>query len=520
MQRRVRQVFTHRLIFIKVGSENMIFPDDITALLERVRQALPDDVRLYLVGGPVRDLLLGRRIHDLDFVLAGDALKVGRLTANALQGAYYPLDAERETARVILIHPDGHRDVLDFAAMRGDDIEADLRARDFTINAMALPLNEPRKLIDPLGGAADLHKGILRACSSQSLQDDPVRILRGVRLASSFGFKITPETRSQMRTALPELQRVSVERLRDELFRILGSKQAALSIRVLSVLGALQYVLPELEALKGVTQPPPHQADVWDHTLLVLQRLEAVFAVLAREFNEKSAESMALAQTTYRLGRYREQISAYLDSWFSPDRTRRELLLLAALYHDAGKPQTRTIEPDGRIRFFEHDQVGAELVAQRARELRLSNAEVDHLELIVRHHMRPLLLSTHEKIPSARAVYRFFRDTGPAGVDICLLSLADVMGTYGAALPHDTWGKHVDVVRALLEAWWEHAEQQVNPPPLVNGNDLMKALDLEPGPHIGELIEAVREAQVSGLVENSEQALEYARQVASRLSNV
>src|SRR5690606_24820250 len=114
---------------------------------------------------------------------------------------------------------------------------------------------------------------------------------------------------------------------------ILGSKQAALSIRVLSVLGALQYVLPELEALKGVTQPPPHQADVWDHTLLVLQRLEAVFAVLAREFNEKSAESMALAQTTYRLGRYREQISAYLDSWFSPDRTRRELLLLAALYH-------------------------------------------------------------------------------------------------------------------------------------------------------------------------------------------
>src|SRR5690606_22063350 len=146
---------------------------------------------------------------------------------------------------------------------------------------------------------------------------------------------------------------------------------------------------------------PPHQADVWDHTLLVLQRLEAVFAVLAREFNEKSAESMALAQTTYRLGRYREQISAYLDSWFSPDRTRRELLLLAALYHDAGKPQTRTIEPDGRIRFFEHDQVGAELVAQRARELRLSNAEVDHLELIVRHHMRPLLLSTHEKMPSA-----------------------------------------------------------------------------------------------------------------------
>ena len=179
MQRRVRQVFTHRLIFIKVGSKNMIFPDDITALLERVRQALPDDVRLYLVGGPVRDLLLGRRIHDLDFVLAGDALKVGRLTANALQGAYYPLDAERETARVILIHPDGHRDVLDFAAMRGDDIEADLRARDFTINAMALPLNEPRKLIDPLGGAR-LHKGY--SCCYHSPARRSCALLRGVRL--------------------------------------------------------------------------------------------------------------------------------------------------------------------------------------------------------------------------------------------------------------------------------------------------------------------------------------------------
>lgn len=496
----------------------MIFPEEMTSLLEKVRQALPDGVRLYLVGGLVRDLLLGRRIHDLDFVLAGDALKIGRLTANALKGAYYPLDAERETARVILLHPDGHRDVLDFAAMRGDDLEADLRARDFTINAMALPLDEPGKLIDPLGGAADLHKGIVRACTPQSLQDDPVRILRGVRLASSFSFQITPETRSQMRAALPGLRQVSVERLRDELFRILGSKQAALSIRVLSVLGALEYVLPELEELKGVTQPPPHQSEVWDHTLLVLQRLEGVLAVLAREFNQKNAESMALAQTAVRLGRYREQISAYLDSTFSPERTRRELLLLAALYHDSGKPQTRTMEPGGRVRFLNHDQVGAKLVAERGRELRLSNAEVDHLELIVRHHMRPLLMSTQEGMPSRRAIYRFFRDTGPAGVNICLLSLADVLGTYGAALPHDIWEKHVNVVRALLEAWWEHAEQQVNPPPLVNGNDLMKALELQPGPHIGELIEAVREAQVSGLVENSEQALEYARKVVSRLT--
>jgi tRNA nucleotidyltransferase/poly(A) polymerase len=182
------------------------------------------------------------------------------------------------------------------------------------------------------------------------------------------------------------------------------------------------------------------------------------------------------------------------------------------LYHDVKKPATRSVQEDNRIRFFKHDELGAQTVMQRARDLHLSTPEIERVKTIVRHHMRPLLLSQLDGPPTRRAVYRYFRDTGPAGVDICLLSLADSLGTYGAALPHDRWEHQLDVVRNLLSAWWEQPQEKVFPPALVNGHDLMQALKLEPGPKIGELLEAIREAQVTGQAKTREQALEFARQ--------
>jgi putative nucleotidyltransferase with HDIG domain len=344
------------------------------------------------------------------------------------------------------------------------------------------------------------------------MQDDPLRVLRGVRLANAYRWLIQPETRDQMRRALPGLARVSPERVRDELFHILEGPRPAAALETLRILGGLPYVLPELVELKGIEQPAPHVLDVWEHTLNVLKGLEALDAALGQQHDPEAPAGFYMGLVSVRLGRYRQQLHDHFAAPLNPNRSLRALLSLAALYHDSGKPATRRAAPDGRLRFLEHETVGAGLARQRAEALHLSNDEIDRLETIVRHHMRPLLLAQADGLPSRRAIYRFFRATGPAGVDVCLHALADTLATYGPTLSQDTWLRQLDIVRSLLEAWWERPEESVAPPALLDGHAIMQAFDLPPGPQIGRLLESLREAQATGQVSDRQQALEFIRQ--------
>lgn len=480
---------------------------DLLAIVQR--NSLPDQP-VYLVGGCVRDALIGQEIHDLDFCTASGALELGRRVGDALQAAYYPMDLERGISRVILEHPN-RRLIMDFADFQAEDLEGDLRGRDFTINAIALKLDQPDSLIDPLNGVSDLAQKILRPCSPTALQDDPVRILRGIRLALNFGFRLLPATRQAMKQAAPYLPKTSAERLRDEIFRLLATPQPAAAIRSLELLGCLPYLFPELLTLKGVTQSPPHTTDVWEHTVGVMTQLSKLIALLAPSPDPEAAENWAAGLVSFRLGRYRQPLAGHLAECFTPDLPRRALLFLAALYHDSGKPQTRTIDAEGRIRFFEHEQASVRIVRQRAHALHLSNQEIDYLATVVGHHLRPILLAQSETAPSRRAIYRFFRQTGSAGVDIGLHALADTLATYGPTLPHEVWITQLDTVRILWEAWWEHPAEQVRPKPLLTGRDLMDEFGLAPGPQIGALLEALLEAQAVGELQNRQEALIFAQ---------
>jgi tRNA nucleotidyltransferase/poly(A) polymerase len=480
-------------------------------IIEKVAAALPGDVPVYLVGGAVRDYMLGKIAHDLDFVLPGEVMNHARQVAKAIQAAFYPLDEERDTARLIWIDTDGQRHTLDFAAFRGPDLESDLLGRDFTVNAMAVDLRSSQALFDPLGGASDLRAKILRACSPSSFLDDPLRIIRAVRLAAAFDFHILPETRSLMRKSISGLAEISPERMRDELFKIFSGAQPSTSILALDMLGATPYFLPELAELKGVEQSAPHINPVWEHTLGVMRQLENVLQALRPEYDQDAAANMVMALVVMRLGRFREQIQEHFQAHLTPDRPLRGLLFFAALYHDIGKPQTKHLDPDGRIRFFTHDQVGEGLVAMRARRLRLSNSETDRVRKIVRHHLRPILLAQNQVSLTRRAIYRFFKDTGPAGVEICLLSLADVLATYGPTITSEHWAKHLDIVRSLLEAWWENPQESVSPPEIVDGHELMNNLLIPPGPVVGRLLEAIRENQAIGKIHSRDEALALAK---------
>jgi tRNA nucleotidyltransferase/poly(A) polymerase len=500
---------TPEIIFIPMSHPIPSFP-----ILDRVRAALPEGLRVYLVGGAVRDILLQRETHDLDFTLERGAIKLARRLADALGAGFFPLDSDRDTGRVIVTDEDGKRTFLDFAAFRGTDLEADLAGRDFTLNAMALDMAD-NSLHDPLGGAADLQAKKLRLCSPSSISDDPVRILRGVRLAAAYGFKFEPEVRQKMKAAASDLTNISMERLRDELLRILEGPQPATCLRVLDRLGALSGVLPEVMQLKGVEQRPPHVHTVWEHTLAVLDHLESLLVALDPAFNIDKAADWYNGLLVLRLGRYRQALGEHLSSELIPGRSLRSLLFLAAIYHDIAKPQSKSVDETGLAHFYNHDQLGAEVLSRRARALALGNDEIKRLDALVRDHMRIHNLTNRlmaEKTPpSRRAIYRFFHQNGPAGVDICLLTLADVRATYEQTLPQDLWAACLDVVRMLLEAWYDRPVEAVSPPPLLDGNDLMRELKLKPGPLLGKLLEAIREAQAAGEVTTRAEALALAR---------
>lgn len=484
-------------------------------LLDTVRAHLPAGLPVYLVGGAVRDAVLGRGTHDLDFATPPGALKLARKLADKLPGAFFPLDEQNDTARIVLQNPDGSRHTLDFAGFRGDSLEADLRGRDFTINAVAMDIHTGQ-ITDPLGGVSDIRAKRIRACAETAFRDDPVRILRAVRQAAAFGFHIDPETRKLMKAAVPLLANISPERQRDELFKMLAGPQPDASIRALELLGVFPVLLPELPALKGVAQSAPHVHDVWTHTLAVLRHLEGILAALASDYDEsKGNADLFNGLLVLRLGRYRKQISAHLGPTLNTDRSARALLFFAALYHDVNKPQTQSTEENGRIRFLGHDEQGALTAVRRGMALHLSNDELDRLKLLIRHHMRFHFHANRKAEngadPTRRAIYRFFRETGEAGVSLILLALADVRATYDHTLTQERWAANLDVARALLEACYEKAEEIVRPPQILNGDDLINELKMKPGPEIGKLLEAVRETQAAGKLATREQALAFAR---------
>ena len=476
-------------------------------------------VSAYLVGGWVRDRLRGRPNYDLDLAVDGDGLTLARRLADRLGGHYYPLDSERGTGRAIF-EGEQRRLVVDIGRLRGPDLQADLADRDFTINALAADVHTPETVIDHHGGLADLAAGLIRPVSEDSIRNDPLRALRAVRQSAELGFALAPETEALMRRDGPGLRDVSGERVRDELARLLAGPDAAHHLHVLDGLGLLAVLFPELEPLRGLQQPPPHHLTGLAHSLAVVAALEAIVAAVRDAKGPRARPVPALYPIDGAfLQSHRQRLGQHLAERLGHDRPRLVTLKLSALLHDTGKPGTRSVEAargagdgqPGRIRFIGHEVEGAEMAAAALSRLRFDRDEVRLARTIVRHHMRPLLLADLPTV-SNRAVYRFFRDTGDGGVDILLHALADHLAIFAPGEGKERWQRLLALTGRMLADYWDRPAQRVQPPPLIDGHDLMTAFGLEPGPLIGELLEAVREAQVEGEVSSREEALALARE--------
>ena len=461
-------------------------------------------VKSYLVGGLVRDLLLGRDTADIDIAVAPDALEIAPKLATALGGKYVLLDKINRVGRVILVN-EANRWELDFSTFR-DTIEQDLAQRDFTIDAMAIDLAQLGKgytelqLIDPFNGLDDIHQGMIRTVSETAFQSDAARLLRAVRLAAELGFSIDVQTESLIRRHSHLLSKVAGERVREELLRLLAVPQAGQFLASLDDLGLLTVMMPELAQTKGVSQPKEHFWNVFDHSMKTV----AAASFLLRQGAWEYASADVLAVTPWS-----EMLAQHFALEVSRGSTRGSLLKLAALLHDIAKPQAKAIDADGRMRFLGHAKEGAALAVNILERLRFSGKEIKLVETMIRHHLRPMQMS-HDGLPTRRAIYRYFRDTGEAGIDILFLSLADHLATRGPNLDLTEWQEHAQTVEYILSQRFQQ-ESVVVPPKLIDGHDLINIFGLSPGPKIGQLLEAVHEAQASGELATREEALAYIR---------
>lgn len=471
----------------------LAWPDFVYALRDLLLKQRPA-VSAFIVGGAVRDACLRRPIKDMDIAVDGDATALARRVADGLGGDIFVMDKGRDVARVLA----AGGQVIDFARFRGAALTDDLRDRDFTINAMAADLRgDVSVLIDPLHGEQDLRQKILRRCSAHAIQADPIRGLRAVRQSAQFRLTIHPDTLSDIKQQAANLAQTSNERIRDEFFKQLALDHPARGLRVMGHLGLLKSVVPAADCLAGLKQPWPHRFDVWRHTLLVVERMSQILEAISHRRTDNTAAAFDLGMLVIQFDRYRPRLQRHIERVYGSGRSHQQLLILAALIHNLGKSQAAA----------DHVPHSVRLARALAKSLRLATDEGKKLAAMIGGYRR--IIEQGEW--SALDRHRFWYGLGENGLDVILLGLADFLGIYGVELAQQALLERVETATVLLDAWYVHYDALVNPKLLMSGDDIMALLGIGPGPAVGRLLTALREAQAVGDVRSVGEARVFVR---------
>ena len=454
------------------------------------RAGLATHQGVWIVGGAVRDAMLGDGvIADLDLAVApGDAAAAARAIAKAAGRHAFPLSEEFGAWRVI-----GDGWLCDVTPLQGGGgIEDDLALRDFTVNAMALPLFGGH-LVDPAGGARDVERRSLRLVAPDAYERDRLRPLRLVRFATELGFAPDETASEATREWAARVPEAAGERIYAELRRIVLAARAPEGLTLARELGVLAAVLPELSDLSGVGQSHFHHLDVYEHSLEVLKSLNELDERLAEHFTDDAGP-----------------LRRVLDEPLADDMSRGQALRFAAILHDIGKARTRGVTDSGRVTFIGHDSVGAEMIGAICRRLRTSERVREYLAQITRHHL-VLGFLVHQRPLSRRAIYRYLKLCSPVEVEVTLLTCADRLATRGKNA-EPAIEAHLELARELMHAALDWRANGPPRPPL-RGDELADELGIEPGPELGRLLAELEEAGYAGDVTSADQAVEYARRL-------
>ena len=468
--------------------------NQIIKIIKQLAQKTETDV--FVVGGYIRDYLLKKQSDDLDITVSKAADIFAKKLAAILKGKYIVLDLKNKNYRVALINNPSLK-YIDVSLMTGKTIQQDLLNRDFTINSLAVNINNfnniKKNLIDVCNGYKDLKNKAINISSKDSLIADPIRMLRAFRFASELNFNISSKLISQIKKNAVKIKLSVCEMRKNEFFRILNNKNSIKYITLMDDCKLLENMFPFVAKMKKSAKKfYYHPKGLFQHALLTMESLEKIFVKLKTYFPET-----------------KEQLEQYLCENFSQNVNRKNLLKFIAIFHDCAKP--KCAKKIGKVmRFLGHEQIGAKYIKTIMKNLKMSNKETDYAEAVVLHHMRPSNLLKAETV-TEKAKLRLFRDIGNTVPDLLLLALAD----WHSYKPLKIYSKkHLKLQEKYVSAFMKSYFEILTKPPkekIIDGNVLMKELNIKPGKIVGKLLNVINEQYDEGLIKTKKEAVALAK---------
>ena len=437
----------------------------------------------YLVGGIIRDFLTGKSSVDRDIAIKG-AEEFAHKIAEKFDGTFITLDSVNKIYRVVL--PD-KTNFLDISEIEGNSIEEDLKRRDFTINAIAYDLKND-KFIDTTGGINDLENKVLRHISGKNFEEDPLRVLRGFRFFSTTGFKMTKELEREIKKYAHLIHNPAPERINYELMKLFGGQYAAETLIKMDEFGILEMLFPFVKEMKQVPPNTHHHLDLLHHVIETVNQIEIQYANLEGEVKEHLQK---------------------VDFGGFP---RINHLKLAGFMHDIGKYSCWTIEENGRHRFIQHADVGAELAVPYLKKMKFSKKQIEYITNMIKNHIYPSNVIASPDL-SDKIMMRYIRKMEDNVIDNIILAKADRLSARGIEVTEEMVENNLNGLDRLLKFYLEKKETLKPLPKLLDGKEIMDIIGIQPSPELGKIIEALKEAQLNGEVVTKDDAVKFIRGV-------
>lgn len=444
------------------------------------------DEHAYIVGGFLRDIMLDKKSCDIDIVTdKGTAQNLSKEFADNINGYFIELDEVNRIYRVVFKDKVNYIDIADCT---GDCIEDDLKRRDFTINALAYDIRKD-SLIDVTNGIKDIKKGVIREISTENILDDPIRILRAFRFQSTLGFKLSDNLKIIAKEHACLLNKTAKERINIELVKLFGGKNVVETLHGLNDYKILDLLFPEVTQMRKVPKNSHHHLDLLEHSIETVKQVQC--------FYDKACD----------------EVKEHCDSEFFCGQKRLAYLKLGAFLHDAGKPSTWQIEPDtGRHRFIMHDTEGAKIIVPTLKKLKFSKKQIAYIQKIIKNHIYPAGVVTAEEA-SDKAYLRFYRKMEDEVIDLIAVAYADRMSALGPDITQEMIDKNINGLDRLLKRYLEEKSKLAPLPKLLDGKEIMQILNIEASPKLGEIIEKLKEAQISSEVNTKEEAVNFIKNI-------
>ncbi len=478
------------------------FDSETELIFSALDTNLDPDHKVYMVGGMVRDILMNRPVHDIDLSFCGNVREYAKRVADYLQASFFMLNQKYQTARIIYKSQTGQKRWIDIVATRENDILVDLTYRDFTVNAIAIDIQDRNNMIDPLNGALDLQRKLLQISRKDSLINDPVRILRAIRLAVQFDWKISTDTLTGMKSYASKLIDVSSERKRDEIFRMMDLQNSYKAIRLLLHLDLFGYSFPELNMERN-----PETNRQMDYSIATIKEFSLMQQLIVSNYPTEGAMNIQQGELVLSLGRFRESLDSYFQTNIHQDRSLKSLFVFCVLY--LGDLQTSLNSPIG---FNFHNWAPEKidpLVEKAAKSLVLSSAEKKWMSGFFTGIAMIENLIQNETTLDPEISFLFFNRCKFSGVGACLFSLANCITQDEVNLKGSPWHKYLEISRFLLDSYFCHFEEWINPPTYINGHDVMKILKITDGKKIGWWINQLKIATIQGYIKNHKEAVNF-----------